>query len=207
MSRQVLARSQAMTAQFQGFWQSEIQMILQAGPVLPVLSGFEQYREAKAPGKFRRHAGSFCFLTRSGIHRKPSRPPWYATIRAWSAAPGSRPEAVLLQNWAQQVARKGAAFAGLRAGRLYDTLPNDLVDLSRRIIFQESGRLYAPAQLRVWTAQMLVMALAVALSRDGGDSSIPGPAHSWRSSRTGRHLSLSNRWPVFLAERSASRTG
>jgi hypothetical protein len=100
MSGEVLARSPAMTAQFQGFWQSDIQMILQTGHVAAVLSGFEQYWEAKAAEKFRRPAGSLAgpaglFFLRGpeSIENRHGRPG--TTIRAWKHFLGAGRKRVL----------------------------------------------------------------------------------------------------------------
>ncbi len=162
--------SQEATLQFELFWATDMQMFLQTGHLMPIAEGFARYWR-----RLRNETGEFLVPEQDlalGLLRSPNTIEGRLTAgllkqnHNLERTQWEQGGVILLHAWKSSADARAQALTGINAGGLCELLRQGVVELGSRI-FEKPGRLHEPEELRLWTSQVLAMALAVALHRTG----------------------------------------
>ncbi len=162
--------SQEAGRQFELFWATDMQMFLQTGHLMPIAEGFARHWR-----RLRSETGESIVPEQDlalGMLRSPNTVEGRLTAgllqqnQNLERTQWEQGGVILLRTWESSVDARAEALTGLTAGGLCELVRQGAVELGSRI-FENPGRPHEPEELRLWTSQVLAMALAVALHRTG----------------------------------------
>jgi len=162
--------SQEAAMQFELFWATDMQMFLQTGHLMPIAEGFARHwrrlrTETGEPVVAEEDLALNLLRSSNTVEGRLTA----GLLKQNENLERTRWEqggVILLHAWEQAADARAEALYGLTAGGLCKLVRDGAVELGARI-FERQGRLHKPEELRLWTSQVLAMALAVALRKAG----------------------------------------